>query len=227
VSKSRLHPSARLSETEWLLPRLRSFSEHQVASLLPDEFPAYIRILHRAIDVPESGNLSPDLLKPLCEVLARHTGTKDSCLFCLWDGYGWLHNSRPGSNLVFTAAGHTLNETSSSSVPPPLKALPGTKLNLPFRSYYLREGPLDAALDLGWYITAESFVPQSPNLFWPQDRAWCVASEIDLFCTLVAGSEALAGDLLADPRLEASRVFPATPPLQPALRPAPKRRTYS
>jgi hypothetical protein len=56
-------------------------------------------------------------------------------------------------------------------------------------------------------LTADHFVPQSPNLFWPQDHAWCVASEIDLFCTLVAGSEALASALLSDPRLEAWRVF--------------------
>ncbi|HZD69708.1 MAG TPA: hypothetical protein VFA45_12620 [Actinomycetes bacterium] len=45
----------------------------------------------------------------------------------------------------------------------------------------------------------------------PQDHAWCVASEIDLFCTLVAGSEALAQTLVGDPRLEAWRVHPADP----------------
>jgi len=44
-----------------------------------------------------------------------------------------------------------------------------------------------------------------------QDRAWCVASEIDLFCALVAGSQALAAALLGDPRLEAWRVQPADP----------------
>jgi hypothetical protein len=56
-----------------------------------------------------------------------------------------------------------------------------------------------------------SFSPQSPNLFWPQDRTWCVASEIDLFCTLVAGSEKLAETLLGDARFEAWRVFPGNP----------------
>jgi hypothetical protein len=54
-------------------------------------------------------------------------------------------------------------------------------------------------------------VPQSPNLFWPRNQAWCVASEIDLFCTLVAGSNALVEALLADPRLEVCRVFPSGP----------------
>jgi hypothetical protein len=43
------------------------------------------------------------------------------------------------------------------------------------------------------------------------DDAWWVATEIDLFCTLVAGSEQLAEALMAEPRLEAWWVFPDDP----------------
>ena len=57
----------------------------------------------------------------------------------------------------------------------------------------------------------EHFLPQSPNLFWPEDRTWCVATEIDLFCTLIGGSEEMADRLIADPLLEAWRVFPDDP----------------
>ena len=70
---------------------------------------------------------------------------------------------------------------------------------------------MEAATELGWRIAGEHFVPQSPNLFWPRDHAWCIASEIDLFCTLVAGSNALAESLIADPRLEVWRVFANDP----------------
>ena len=258
MRKSRLNPSTELSQAEWLRQRLHSFSEHRVASVVPDEFAAYVRILHPAhgpngesvtwaevagrsgrmmhrlvqfhaisrsfssasgsdflqnISAPENGNLPPDLLMALCEVLGRHTGTEKSCWFCLWDGYGWLYHSPPEATLVFNAPGDVVNDISYSFVRPPFapEVLHGLKLNLPFRSYLLLEGPLDAALDLGWNITQESFVPQSPNLFWPQDHAWCVASEVDLFCTLVAGSEALAETLMADPRFEAWRVSPGDP----------------
>jgi hypothetical protein len=38
-----------------------------------------------------------------------------------------------------------------------------------------------------------------------------VASEIDLLCTMVGGSDDLAEALLADPRLEAWRVQPDDP----------------
>ena len=57
-----------------------------------------------AVNAPEAGNLPPELLKTLCATLAEHTGTPDSCYFCLWHGYGWLHD-RGGSHLVFTPIG--------------------------------------------------------------------------------------------------------------------------
>ncbi len=47
------------------------------------------------------------------------------------------------------------------------------------------------------------FGHQSPNLAWPDDRAWCVATEVDLDSTYVGGSTALAEALLADQHIEA------------------------
>ena len=92
-------------------------------------------------------------------------------------------------------------------IPPTLSPnqLHGPKVHLPNRDYLLFTGPLEAAAELGATI-GETFWPQSPNLFWPHDYAWFVASEIDLSYTLVAGAEPLAEALLADPRLQTSRV---------------------
>jgi hypothetical protein len=43
---------------------------------------------------------------------------------------------------------------------------------------------------------------QSPTLWWPDDRAWVVASELDIFSTYIAASVACLDDLVGDPRLE-------------------------
>jgi hypothetical protein len=86
-----------------------------------------------------------------------------------------------------------------------------SRVHLPGRDYLLFEGPLEGATDIGWYLTRSHFLPQSPNLFWPEDHAWCVASEIDLQCTFVGGSHALADNILANSALEAWRVFPNNP----------------
>jgi hypothetical protein len=47
VFESKLRPSTQIVEAEWLAPRLRSFGSG-VAAVVPDEFPAYVRILHPA-----------------------------------------------------------------------------------------------------------------------------------------------------------------------------------
>lgn len=46
----------------------------------------------------------------------------------------------------------------------------------------------------------------TPSAWWPEDRAWCVATEIDAQSTQIGGSAALIQRLLADPSLE---VWPA------------------
>ncbi|MFI9150123.1 hypothetical protein [Streptomyces sp. NPDC053367] len=47
-----------------------------------------------------------------------------------------------------------------------------------------------------------------PDLWWPQDRAWCVGGDVDLVSTYVGGTPELVADLLASPGLEAHPVGP-------------------
>ena len=69
----------------------------------------------------------------------------------------------------------------------------------PGREYLLFSGPLDSY--------RFNFSIQSPNIWWPEDRAWCVATEIDLTETLVGGSEACIERILRCPGLEALPVM--------------------
>jgi hypothetical protein len=158
---------------------------------------------------PESGNLDIAALRALCDTLTRHTSTPARCWFCLWEGYGWLHGSPGVAKMTLVPAGR--RAPTPQPVPPafPAEVLNGPKVHRPLdRGYLLFEGPVSAAGELGHRI-GKRFWPQSPNLFWPQDHAWCVATEIDLYCTVVAGSEHLAQELVTDPRLEAWRVQPS------------------
>ena len=52
---------------------------------------------------------------------------------------------------------------------------------------------------------------QSPNLVWPADRAWCLATEIDAEVTLVAGPDELIQAILAVPLLDTQEVAPDSP----------------
>ena len=49
----------------------------------------------------------------------------------------------------------------------------------------------------------DGFWGYSPNIWWPADCAWCVATGIDLFDTYVGGSTECIDAVLRNPDLEA------------------------
>jgi hypothetical protein len=164
------------------------------------------------VDEPDLGNLDREPLAALCDVLARHTATPEACWFGVWDGHGWLHPAVAFA--VFTRISVDPDEPGrdpapATEPPAPTFALTWTDpspplplVELPWREYRLLTGPLDAALEVGRLVNS-AFDPHSPSLIWPDDYAWCVATDVDLRSTYIAGPQALADELLADPRLEA------------------------
>jgi hypothetical protein len=153
---------------------------------------------------PPTGYLWPEQTAALADVTARHTGTPDRCWFCLWEGWGWVQ----GPPAVGVLA-ERLQQRRALTRDSPFQ-LEGGRVSLPGRKYLLFEGPLASVADFGYWIEFPDgrrfFERWSPNIWWPDDRAWCVATETDLDSTYVGGSEDLIAGLLADPRLEALRV---------------------
>jgi hypothetical protein len=48
----------------------------------------------------------------------------------------------------------------------------------------------------------------SPSLWWPDDRSWCVATDVDLQTTYVGASAECVNQLLQDDQLEVMQVPP-------------------
>jgi hypothetical protein len=144
---------------------------------------------------PLPGSLEPDDAVALIDVLGRHTSTPSRCWFCIWDGYGWQDEGSLPDRVEL--AGHLADP----AVPPEVRD--GPRVQLPWRDYLLYSGPIEAALA---FIDSEG---QTPNVFWPEDRAWCVASEIDLPSTYVGGSRQLAAELVEDDRIETLAAEPS------------------
>jgi hypothetical protein len=151
------------------------------------------------------GDLAPAALGALLDVLAPATGGQD-CFHALWEGWGWVDGT--GVTVIFA--------TDDGPVPPPPAPEPGVsaevwalpRLSLPNRDYLLFQGPLAAALNMGWHGSDDWFEPQSPSLLWPADHSWCVGTEIDFDSTLVGGSTELVDAVLAAPGLDAWPVHP-------------------
>ena len=138
---------------------------------------------------PHEGRLYLPDAEALAQVLRGFTTTPEECFFGLWDGYGFsgVSLTSPGSPPAMPLPD-----------PVPVEVRQGPLVRLPDREYLLYTGPVEAIT-----ATAEIGHGQTANLAWPADRAWCVASELDLTCTYVGGSVALVERILADERLEA------------------------
>jgi hypothetical protein len=159
---------------------------------------------------PQRGNLAREALAGLCGVLADHTATPERCFFCLWEGWGWICSSSVGPMVARASSAGAAPICSDDPIAPAFspEELSRPRLHLPGREYLLLAGPLEAALQIGWGHSPEWFEPQSPNLFWPADRAWCVASEIDFDSTLLGGTTELVDAILQAPEFDSWPVQP-------------------
>jgi hypothetical protein len=149
---------------------------------------------------PRLGVLSKSQSGALVGLLSGFTSTPDSCWFCLWEGYGQVSGA-----IAWLTAVEAGSPPSASPRRPPrwhlgarspraTRSLPERKrVRLPNRDYLLFREPLAKAE--GW--------EDGPNLWWPDDRAWCVASEIDLPYTYVGGPKDLVDAILKSPAIEA------------------------
>jgi hypothetical protein len=134
---------------------------------------------------PTTGSLTLSVARVAMKVLRGHTRTPERCWFAVWEGGGGL------ADFVTTAP----------------------SFGLPHRTYLMVTGPIETVLQsmmdppsrvlelgLAWPHY------QSANLWWPDDRAWCVATEIDFQSTYVGASRRCIDQLLADDHLETYEV---------------------
>lgn len=173
-------------------------------------FERYIRIEHTAPGEPEERSAPVELVAEIAQAAGEHTSIASEAWFAVWEGYGWVSaggycvnanrdSNRPLQRVLTSVRTRRSNcdehrrqiqehrdlERELSSVP---------KLELDIRSYYLLTGPVDAAA--GITSPGRDSWPQMPDLWWPKDRAWFVATDTYLNWTVVGGSERLAADLL-------------------------------
>jgi len=143
---------------------------------------------------PRLGVLSRHQAATLIPLLAAHTSTPERCWFCLWEGYGYLTGAIAPLVRTFWKEGEPRTPPAAA---PPRPRLQLSRVRLPGRDYLLFTGSAGQAE--GW--------EDGPNLWWPDDRAWCVASEIDFPYSYVGGTRELVDQILASALLEA---LPAT-----------------
>jgi hypothetical protein len=218
-----LEPATDIAPADWVVDGLRGFGE-SVLSLVPAGFAAYVRIFHPGY------RRQGDRLAPVrWSEIAAANGSSDHAgmqLTSLTGSFEFYTDGQPG---VFDAAptigslplelAESLAEVLGPQTTTPEAAwfafwngFGGIRheiaiaptFSAPHRDYHLLAGPVEAFSE-----SADGLRYQSANLCWPDDRAWCVASEIDLDTTYVGCSGGAAAAILADDCLEALSIDPA------------------
>ncbi|WP_280276608.1 hypothetical protein [Nocardia wallacei] len=167
------------------------------------------------------GWFDPSLLAVLTVHLRAATETPDKVTAGVWNGFGELNAS---AGTVFIASTDDdpqsiererarIDAELAASVAPEIRRAveAGPFLRWPGRDFLLFDTSLSELADPGWVHAAglgwtTDFPGVTPQLLWPADHAWVVATEIDFDSTIVAGSRALIDAVLGDERFEAFEI---------------------
>jgi hypothetical protein len=74
----------------------------------------------------------------------------------------------------------------------------------------LLTGPIESALE-----DLTNHLEQSASLWWPEDRAWCVATEIDFNHTYIGCDKTCRNEILRLLDIEVFEVDPSRPGYEP------------
>jgi hypothetical protein len=183
----------------------------------------------RYLNPPREGQLELPAFTALARILLAQVGSTP-VVIGVWNGWGDLRTDPGGFALLLSEDATPVDREEAERALHAELAARGTSeaqrvaergpwLELPGREYVLLEGDLAElgeeswvwSSGLGWHRSA--VLPGAgltPNLLWPADRSWCVATEIDFDSTLVGGSRALVDAVIADLALDAVEVDPDT-----------------
>ena len=211
-----------VSSADWFAAALKPWGKDRIRlwSFLPDTFEAYARFPnHLEHDV--EADIDEARLRELARVLEAFTEAPDSCFVAAWVGWGsW----GPGSSAVLTAVPkhprrRTLRfifkggkrwrdlraaERASLETQRRLNAL--SQIRTESREYFLFTSKVAdvPSFAIGGFT-------QTPSIWWPDDRAWCVATEVDGYDSYVGGSKDCVDAVLRSDLLRASLITPETP----------------
>jgi hypothetical protein len=160
---------------------------YRVGNEVPQGYARYLRVLHRSRPPRDRqqirswreskgspGTPEERVLKALVTTFGKADGTEPTvCWFAYWKGWGALEENLQ----VLTG----LKTWSPAVVEQAIFAFW-------HRDYVLLSGSLDSVLNRPGPPTPAL----SPQLWWPEDQRWFVATEIDLEFTLVGADESLA-----------------------------------
>jgi len=154
---------------EWI-EELGSGPAWTVGSLIPNQYSSTLRVYPPEASAEDWWSEYRHLFEIIASVGERHTSRPGEAWFAVWEGHGFAARSTG-----IMARGATLDEL--SQVP---------RFDRPDRTYYLLSGPMSAVTKLEDPGSKDT-VWHQPDLFWPDDHRWFVATDVDFWSLYIGG----------------------------------------
>jgi hypothetical protein len=221
-----MHAATNAEPASWIPSRLHPFAV-DVGSIIPIGFPAYARLLHPPYRLTPAGKKTPVRWREIAAANNRTVAAEMQLLdtssqptrFSASGEELWDQQTQTG-NLPREVAERLAAILPSHTLTPELcwfgvwegfgdlriEDNEGAMFSVPNRDLFLFHGTVADVLTT---FSEFDWMYRSPNIWWPDDGAWCVATEIDFTWSYVGGSSACIEQILGDSDLEALPTNPA------------------
>jgi len=166
-----------------------------VGALVPNQYPLFLRVHAPEPSVEDWWSAYRDLFAVTASIGERHTTSPDRAWFAAWEGHGFANST---THIAWQEPCDDTNRHAreqeqsrlrdedvrrNAAIRASLRQVPS--FDLPNRTYHLLTGPVSAATQLDdprgpstWCL---------PDLFWPDDRRWFVATDVDFWSLYIGG----------------------------------------
>jgi hypothetical protein len=187
-------PAVTVAPAEWIAGACRGVGS-TVGAVVPNEYPVILHVHAPDPSVEDWWSAYRHLFEIIASIGERHTSTPNRAWFAVWEGHGF--DSRT-TNIAWRgplddATRRALeqersrrrdeDERRNAAVRAALRQVP--RFDLPDRTYYLLTGPVAAATELRDPGSTSDWC--RPDLCWPDDRQWFVATDVDFWSLYVGG----------------------------------------
>ena len=198
-----LRAASSAADADWLASA-RTGEFGTVGGLVPAGYASYARVHAPRADGDEDWwPRYQELFERVAEVGARHTTTPDEAWYAIWDGHGFdtfttnvawreppVDDDERRERAEYRQRLRDDDRRRHAEIRDGLAAVP--RFDAPNRTYYLVTG---AVADVGGVRYPSGHGWRNPDLWWPDDRGWFVATDVDCWSLYVGGDDTFVAEI--------------------------------
>lgn len=196
-----LQPADTTASTSWIDDACQG-EWWTVGALVPNHYESLLRV-HAPTPCDGWWSAYREIFEVVSAIGERHTSTPDRAWFAIWEGHGFDNIARrvawrdPPADAAAQRARDLERQRlrdddrrRNTTIRSELARIP--RFDRPGRTYYLATGPVSAVTDLRYPDSSDW---RNPDLLWPDDRRWFVATDVDFWSLYVGGSLSFTGEI--------------------------------